>query len=152
MLYARTSRSRRPLGDRARPVRHQGDRARSADRELSRPAHSDACKRTSASGASAPNTCSSSIALDHRRLAALESRPLRQSLLPAQYEPVARNGRVKLVALRPIKPGEEITFDYGEEYFALFFKKSGCRCADCRAKAARRRARARRALIFARPN
>jgi uncharacterized protein len=59
-------------------------------------------------------------------------------------KPVARDGRVKLVALRTILPGEEITFDYGEEYFALFFKKSGCRCADCRAKAARRRARARR--------
>ena len=59
-------------------------------------------------------------------------------------EPVARKGRVKLVALRPILPGEEITFDYGEEYFALFFRKSGCRCADCRATAERRRARARR--------
>jgi SET domain-containing protein len=59
-------------------------------------------------------------------------------------EPVARSGRVKLVALRPILPGEEITFDYGEEYFALFFKNSGCRCADCRVKAARRRARVRR--------
>jgi uncharacterized protein len=59
-------------------------------------------------------------------------------------EPVAHKGRVRLVALRPIKPGEEITFDYGAEYFALFFKKSGCRCAGCRAKAERRRARARR--------
>jgi hypothetical protein len=35
--------------------------------------------------------------------------------------------------------GEEITFDYGEEYFELFFKEAGCRCAVCRAKAARRR-------------
>src|SRR6516164_10454158 len=40
-------------------------------------------------------------------------------------QPVARRGRVVLVALRPIAPGEEITFDYGEEYFALFFKGSG---------------------------
>jgi uncharacterized protein len=59
-------------------------------------------------------------------------------------QPVARKGRVTLRALRPIRPGEEITFDYGDDYFALFFKKSGCRCADCRARAARRRARARR--------
>jgi uncharacterized protein len=59
-------------------------------------------------------------------------------------EPVARKGRVRLVALRPILPGEEITFDYGDEYSALFFRKSGCRCAACHVKAARRRARARR--------
>ena len=59
-------------------------------------------------------------------------------------EPVARKGRVMLVALRPIVPGEEITFDYGDEYFELFFKKSGCRCAACRGKPARRRSFARR--------
>jgi len=59
-------------------------------------------------------------------------------------EPVARKGRLTLRALRLILPGEEITFDYGADYFVLFFKKSGCRCVDCRARAARRRARARR--------
>jgi len=59
-------------------------------------------------------------------------------------EPIARKGRVVLVALRPIRPGEEITFDYGDAYFELFFKKSGCLCADCRGKAARRRSFARR--------
>ena len=59
-------------------------------------------------------------------------------------EPVARKGRVMLVALRPIVPGEEITFDYGDEYIELFFKKSGCRCAACRGKPARRRSFARR--------
>jgi uncharacterized protein len=58
--------------------------------------------------------------------------------------PVARKGRVTLRALRPIRPGEEITFDYGDDYVALFFKKAGCRCACCRARATRRRARARR--------
>jgi uncharacterized protein len=57
---------------------------------------------------------------------------------------VVRKGRVVLVALRAIVAGEEITFDYGGEYFELFFKKSGCRCADCRGKAARRRSFARR--------
>jgi SET domain-containing protein len=59
-------------------------------------------------------------------------------------EPVTRKGRVVLVALRPIMPGEEITFDYGDEYFELFFKNSGCRCAACRGKAARRRRSAHR--------
>ena len=59
-------------------------------------------------------------------------------------EPVARKGRVVLVALRRIMPGEEITFDYGDEYFEHFFKNFGCRCAACRGKAARRRTFARR--------
>ena len=36
-----------------------------------------------------------------------------------------------LRALRAIEPGEEITYDYGEEYFALFIKPNGCRCAKC---------------------
>jgi uncharacterized protein len=53
-------------------------------------------------------------------------------------EPVVKKGRVRLVALRTIAAGEEITFDYGDEYFALFFKKSGCRCAACRGKASAR--------------
>jgi SET domain-containing protein len=59
-------------------------------------------------------------------------------------EPVVRKGRVRLVASRPITAGEEITFDYGDEYFELFFKKSGCRCAACRTKAAWHRRFARR--------
>jgi SET domain-containing protein len=48
-------------------------------------------------------------------------------------------GRLILRALRDIEPGEEITYDYGKEYFDLFLKRGGCRCAACRAK--RRRAR-----------
>ena len=53
-------------------------------------------------------------------------------------EPLLRKGRIVLVATRRIRPGEEITFDYGKDYFDLFFKNGGCRCAACRAKAARR--------------
>ena len=50
-----------------------------------------------------------------------------------------RKGRIVFVALRAIAPGEEITLDYGEEYFDLFLKGGGCRCAACAVKAARRR-------------
>jgi len=53
-------------------------------------------------------------------------------------EPLLRRGRIVLIAARAIREGEEITFDYGEEYVELFFK-TGCRCAACMAKAARRK-------------
>src|SRR6266436_4612975 len=51
-------------------------------------------------------------------------------------KPVVRKGRIVFVALRSIAPGEEITYDYGREYFDCFIKKGGCRCAACRTKAA----------------
>jgi uncharacterized protein len=53
-------------------------------------------------------------------------------------EPVGRNGGIVIVARRRIAPGEEITYNYGRDYFDYFFKTAGCRCAACRAKAARR--------------
>lgn len=49
-------------------------------------------------------------------------------------EAVLRAGKLVFVALRAIAPGEEITLDYGEEYFELYIKPLGCRCAVCRRK------------------
>jgi uncharacterized protein len=49
-------------------------------------------------------------------------------------KPVVRKGRIVFVALRSIAPGDEITYDYGREYFDYFFKKSGCRCMACRTR------------------
>ncbi len=54
-------------------------------------------------------------------------------------EAVLRKGKVVIVALRDIAPGEEITYDYGKEYFALFIGPNGCRCAACACKRRRRR-------------
>jgi uncharacterized protein len=34
-------------------------------------------------------------------------------------------------ALRAIKPGDQITLDYGREYFKLFLENGGCRCGTC---------------------
>jgi len=58
-------------------------------------------------------------------------------------EAVMRNRKIVFVAARTIQPGEEVTVDYGEEYFAHFFKTAGCRCAACAKKKKRRKARKR---------
>jgi hypothetical protein len=58
-------------------------------------------------------------------------------------EPVGRNGGIVIVATKKIEPDEEITYDYGEDYFAWFVSAGGCKCAWCRAKRARKRRKAR---------
>ncbi len=58
-------------------------------------------------------------------------------------EPVGRNGGIVIVALRKIEPDEEITYDYGKDYFSYFLEAGGCRCAWCREKKARKRRKAR---------
>ena len=60
-------------------------------------------------------------------------------------------GKVILRAIRTIEPGEEITYDYGPEYFELFIRPHGCRCAKCVEAGTRRKARQRRAKATARP-
>ena len=48
-------------------------------------------------------------------------------------------GKVILRAIKRVRPGAEITYDYGREYFELFLKARGCRCAKCMAERGRRR-------------
>jgi SET domain-containing protein len=48
-------------------------------------------------------------------------------------------GKLILRAIRRIEPDEEITYDYGEDYFELFLAPIGCGCVTCRGK--RRNAR-----------
>lgn len=42
-----------------------------------------------------------------------------------------KRGRVFIYSIRDILPGEEITYDYGEEYFNEYIKPHGCRCTLC---------------------
>jgi len=42
-----------------------------------------------------------------------------------------RDGRVFIYAARDIRLGEEITLDYGDEYFDEFIRPIGCKCARC---------------------
>ena len=60
-------------------------------------------------------------------------------------EPVIWRGRVFIKALRDIKPGEEIAYDYGTDYLKNVIGRSNCRCPRCRRRRARR-ARELRAL------
>jgi len=53
-------------------------------------------------------------------------------------------GRVYLRSIRNIKPGDEITYDYGRDHFDAYIKPLGCKCVKCTEKRREARAQARR--------
>lgn len=46
-----------------------------------------------------------------------------------------RGKRIFICAQRTIAAGEELTFNYGKEYFDEYIKPVGCKCTTCLAKA-----------------
>jgi uncharacterized protein len=60
-------------------------------------------------------------------------------------EPVIWRGRVFIKAVRNIKPGEEIVYDYGTDYLKNVIGRANCKCSRCRRRRIRH-ARERRAL------
>jgi hypothetical protein len=52
-------------------------------------------------------------------------------------------GRVFIRALRNIKPDEEITYDYGNDYLKYVIGRSHCQCRRCRRRRARKQREAR---------
>jgi len=59
-------------------------------------------------------------------------------------EAIERRGPIIVYcARRKIKPDEEITVDYGKDYFAAFIGKSRCRCPKCRERRAEQQTRRR---------
>lgn len=46
--------------------------------------------------------------------------------------------RVFIYTLRAIKPGEELTYNYGSDYLKNVIGKSNCKCARCRRRRAKR--------------
>lgn len=69
------------------------------------------------------------------------ARYVNHSCKPNAEAIVSHRYRVWIYALKRIKPGEEITYDYGEEYFEGVIKPRGCRCQDCASKRRKRRHR-----------
>ena len=43
-------------------------------------------------------------------------------------------GKVFIFSIKKINPGEELTYNYGKEYFDKYFKKTGCKCNKCSTK------------------
>jgi SET domain-containing protein len=53
-------------------------------------------------------------------------------------DPDVGRGRIIIRAKKTIHPGEEITYNYGKNYFDTFISPHGCRCAACAAKPVRK--------------
>jgi SET domain-containing protein len=66
------------------------------------------------------------------------SRYINHSCRP-NCEPRTRGMRILVYALRAIRPGEELTYDYGREYFDELIRPKGCRCDHCTASRTPRR-------------
>jgi SET domain-containing protein len=53
----------------------------------------------------------------------------------ANCEMEIKKDRAFYVAVKNIKSGDELTVNYGKEYFDYFIKPYGCRCDQCQKKA-----------------
>jgi SET domain-containing protein len=58
------------------------------------------------------------------------SRYINHSCRP-NCEPRVRGRRIVIIARRGIAAGEEISYDYGREYFEQYIKPKGCKCDHC---------------------
>jgi len=61
------------------------------------------------------------------------ARYINHSCSPNAEAIVSANRRIWIWSRRNIQPGEEITYNYGAEYFDGVIKPMGCRCKKCKA-------------------
>ena len=61
----------------------------------------------------------------------------------AESDVSPRKRKVVIRAIKKIEPGEEISYDYGTDYFKAYLKPIGCKCAACEKKRKKKRAEAR---------
>ena len=61
----------------------------------------------------------------------------------AESDVKPRKRKVYIRAIKNIEPGEEISYDYGTDYFKAFLKPIGCKCDSCEKKRRKKRAEAR---------
>lgn len=60
------------------------------------------------------------------------------SCRPNAESDVTRDRKIIIRATKRIHPGDEITYDYGRDYFDLIIKKIGCKCDKCSGKGRKR--------------
>lgn len=59
------------------------------------------------------------------------ARYINHSCRPTAEAFITQRGRVWIWSRKNIKPGEEITCDYGADYFEGIIEPMGCRCEKC---------------------
>ena len=65
------------------------------------------------------------------------ARYINHSCRPNAKAGVSRD-RIRIKAIKRIKPGDEITYNSGKGYFDTFIKPMGCKCLSCRTGQSRR--------------
>ena len=72
------------------------------------------------------------------------ARYINHACRPNAESDVLRGGKVIIRAIKRIEPGDEITYDYGTDYFKNIITPARCRCAHCRRKRSEARKEAAR--------
>jgi SET domain-containing protein len=60
-------------------------------------------------------------------------------------DPIIRDRRIRIKAIKNIEAGDEINYDYGKDHFNAYIKPKGCLCDKCRDKRRKERAELRAA-------